>query len=158
MPKSSYTAAFREDVGSTSGTAPLYLLEITHDQLAVPIRVVADTQDLISNGDTYTAYAFGISLPDDRAGQLPRANLVIDNLGQELTQWLDASGGGRGAQVRIMQVMRDAPDVIEYETTLDLLNVGQSLARISGELGYDDTLNQAGLAATYRPDNCPAIF
>lgn len=158
MPRASYTSNFKEQVGSTSGAAPVYLLEISHDQLAVPIRVVNDTSDLVSNGDTYTAFAFRVALPDDVAGRLPRATLSIDNLGREMTQWLDASNGGKGAQCRLMQVMRDDPDVIEYEVTLDLLNVGQTVLEISGELGYDDTLNLAGLPITYRPDIAPGVF
>ena len=158
MPRTSYTAHFKESVGSTSGVAPLYLLEITHDQLAVPIRVVNDNQDLVSNGDTYTAYAFRITLPTDIAGQLPRATLTIDNVGRDLTQWLDDSNGGKGAQVRLMQVMPDDPDTLEYEITLDLIGVSQSQADITGVLGYDDTLNLAGLPISYRPDIAPGIF
>lgn len=158
MPRASYTANFVEKVSSTSGEAPVYLLEITHAQLAVPIRVVNDNSDIVSNGDTYTAFAFRINLPDDVAGRLPRAQLTLDNLGRELTSWLDASNGGKGAQVRIMQVMRDAPDVIEYEITLDLIGVSQNVAEVTGTLGYDDTLNLAGLPITYRPDVAPGIF
>lgn len=158
MPRTSYTAHFHEETGSTSGTAPVILLEISHAQLATPIRVVNDNSDLVSDGDTYTAFAFRVTLPTDIAGQLPRATLTIDNVGRELTQWLDASNGGKGAQVRFMQVMRDTPDVIEYDITLDLLNVSQTLSTVSAELGYDDTLNLPGLPITYRPDVAPGIF
>lgn len=158
MPRASYTANFVEQVNATSGTAPLYLLEITHDQLATPLRVVNDTQDIVSNGDTYTAFAFRVSLPEDLDRKLPRALLAIDNVGRELTAWLDASSGGQGAQVRLMQVMRDDPDTLEFDITLDLLNVGQTPAQITAELGYDDTLNLAGLPITHRPDISPGLF
>lgn len=158
MPRTSYTNNFREQTGSTTGIAPVILLEISHAQLGTPIRVVNDTQDIVSDGDTYTAFAFRVALPSDIAGQLPRATLTLDNLGRELTQWIDNSNGGVGAQVRLAQVMRDTPDVIEYEITLDLLNVTQTVAEITGELGYDDTLNLAGLPITYRPDVAPGLF
>jgi hypothetical protein len=153
-----YSSHFRERTGSTSGEEPVYLLEITHPQLAVPVRVVRDTQDLVSNGETFIALPFEISLPDDIEGQLPRAPIRIDNIGRELTQWLDASDGGRGAQARVMLVMRDDPDVLEYDVTLDLLNVKQNGAFVTGELGYENTLALPALAASYRPDNTPAIF
>lgn len=158
MPRTSYTDNFREQTGSTTGTAPVILLEISHAQLATPVRVVNDTEDIVSDGDTYTAFAFRVALPSDIAGQLPRATLTLDNIGRELTQWIDNSNGGVGAQVRLMQVMRDTPDVIEYEITLDLLNVTQTVSEITGELGYDDTLNLAGLPITYRPDVAPGLF
>lgn len=157
MPRG-YTTNYLERTGNTSGDAPLYLLEIEHAQLATPIRIVNDTQDIVSNGDTYTAFAFRVSLPDDIDKQLPRARLSVDNVGRELVQWLDASAGGKGATVRVMQVMRDAPDLIEFEITLDLLNVSQTAAEVSAELGFDDTLNLAGLPISYRPDIAPGLF
>lgn len=153
-----YTANFKEKTGSTSGEEPVYLLEISHPQLAVPVRVVRDTQDLVSNGDTYIAMNFDIQLPDDLQGKLPRAPIRIDNVGRDLTQWIDESKGGRGATVRVMQVMRDDPDTLEYDVTMDLLRVGQNGAHVTGELGYEDTLNLPALAMTYRSDNTPAIF
>ena len=157
MPRN-YSAHFRDRTGSSSGQEPLYLLEITHPQLAVPVRVVNDNQDLVSNGNTFTAMAFRISLPDDVAQQMPRAQLAIDNVGRELTQWLEASNGGQGAQVRVMQVMRDTPNVIEADYTLDLLNVKQTVFEVTADLGYEDTLGRPALVATYRPENTPGLF
>jgi hypothetical protein len=157
MPKD-YSAAYRSRVGSTAGEEPVYLLEITHPQLGAPVRIVRDTQDLVSNGHTYIAMAFDIQLPDDLSQSLPRAPIRIDNVGRELTQWIDASGGGRGAQVRLMQVMRSDPDTIEYDVMLDLIEVRQNGAHIVGELGYEDTLNVPALGETYRPDNTPGLF
>ncbi|MDP1673983.1 MAG: DUF1833 family protein [Burkholderiales bacterium] len=153
-----YSANFKEKTGSTSGEEPVYLLEITHPQLAQPVRVVRDTEDIVSNGETFVALNFDIQLPDDLQGKLPRAPIRIDNVGRELTQWIDESKGGRGAQVRVMQVMRDDPDTLEYDVTMDLLSVRQNGAHVTGELGYEDTLNLPALAMTYRPDNTPGIF
>jgi hypothetical protein len=65
--KTSYTTHFKERVGALSGDAPSYLLEISHPQLAVPIRICNDTQDIVSNGNTFTAMGFRVSLPDDIA-------------------------------------------------------------------------------------------
>lgn len=158
MPKTSYTSHFKERTGSTSGEEPVYLLEITHPDLAVPVRIARDNQDVVSGGVTFTAMAFEIQLPDDVDKQLPRAPIQIDNVGRELVQWLEASNGGQGAQVRVMQVMRDTPDVIEYDITMDLLNVHQNAAFVTGELGYEDVLNRAGMIAMYRPDNTPGMF
>lgn len=152
------SAHFIDRTSSTSGEEPVYLLEIAHPQLSSPVRAVNDTQDLISGGNTFAACGFRVNLPDDFAQQLPRARLSIDNIGRELVQWLEASGGGKGATVRVMQVMRDTPNVIEADYTLDLLNVTQNVIQVAGDLGYEDTLNAPGLIATYRPENTPAIF
>jgi hypothetical protein len=153
-----YTDHFKERTGSTSGEEPSYLLEITHAQLAQPIRVTNDNDDIVSNGDTYIACAFRIQFPDDIANTMPRVPIAVDNVGREMTQWLEGSDGGRGATVRIMQVMRDTPDVVEQEYMLDLLNVKQNMLEVSGQLGYENVLDLPALAATYTPETAPGIF
>jgi hypothetical protein len=153
-----YTTHFKDRVNAVSGDAPSYLLTITHPSLGAPVRLCNDTQDIVSNGNTFLSCAFRISLPDDTEGQLPRATIAIDNVGRELTQWLDASNGGRGAQIQIQQVMRDTPNVIEFDITCDLLNTRQTALEISGELGFQNTLALAGLPIMYRPDNTPGLF
>lgn len=153
-----YTAHYKDRVSSVSGDAPLDLLVITHPQLLVPLRIVNDTQDLVSGGNTFVALAFRSSLPDDIERQLPRAKLAVDNVGREMVQWLDASKGGRGSQVRVMQVMRDTPDVIEFDMTMDMLNVRQTPLEITAELGFQNTLSVAAMPFVYRPDNTPGLF
>jgi hypothetical protein len=153
-----YTSNFKRRTGGTSGSEPSYLLEITHPQLVSPIRVINDNADLISNGNTFQACAFHIQFPDDVSGSMPRVPISIDNIGRELTQWLESSDGGRNAQVRIMQVMRDTPDVIEQECTLFLLNTNQSMTTISGQLGYENVLDQPALGAMQTPQLQPGIF
>ena len=134
------------------------LLEISNAALAQPIRVVNDTQDLVSNGDTFVAYGFDAELPDDTQGKLPRARLVIDNVGEDLTEWLDASRGGAETSVRFMQVMRSAPNVIEWEITLELTNVEVDWVTVAGELGFEDLMNLPAVAVSYRPEVAPGLF
>ena len=157
MPRT-YSSNFKEKTGSTSGEEPVHLIEITHAQLAQPVRLCNDTQDLTSNGNTFTALPFRIALPDDFARKSPEARLSIDNVGRELTQWLDGSNGGRGARVRIMQVMRNAPNVLELDITCDLLDVRQNVLEVSGRLGYENILDIPALPETYRPENTPGLF
>lgn len=153
-----YTDHYKELTGGTSGQEPSFLLEISHPQLAVPIRVTNDTADIVSNGNTFLSCAFRVMFPDDVAMMMPRVPIAIDNIGRELTQWLEASDGGRGATVRIMQVMRDTPNVIEQEYTLNLLNTKQTMLEVSGQLGYDNFLDVPALAALYTPETAPGIF
>ena len=154
-----YSTAFRGTVNSTSAReAPLLLLEITHPGLASPLRVVNDTQDLVSNANTYTALPFHARLPDDLEQGLPRAELSIDNIGKELVQWLEASGGGQGASCRMMQVMRSAPNVIEFEITLDLTNLHMDSVQVSGTLGFENLLDRPACAWVYKPEIAPGLF
>ena len=158
MPRN-YSANLKETINSTGAAeSPLILLEIAHADLATPIRVVNDNQDLVSNGNIFIALAFRVTLPDDLEQGLPRAVIAVDNVGRDLTAWIEASGGGQGATVRLMQVLRSAPDVIELDITLDLTNVKMNMLEVSGQLGYDDILNRPAVPLTYRPDVAPGIF
>lgn len=153
-----HTEHFKKRTRASAGEEPVVLLEIDHPELLAPVRVVNDTDDLASNGENFVACAFGTQWPDDQAGAMPRVPIAIDNLGGEMSDWLDASAGGRGATVRMMQVMRDTPDVIEQEFTLELLNSRQSPELIQGELGYENVLDQPALQATYTPETAPGLF
>lgn len=153
-----YSTAAKEELLSVSGEAPLLCLEITHGALSAPIRVVSDNQDLLSNGNTYTALAFRAMLPDDLEGQLPRAQLVVDNVGRELVQWLEASNGGEGARVKMMQIRRADPDVVEWEIDLDLTNVKMTAREVSGQLGFEDLLSRPAVAKMYNSTTAPGLY
>ncbi len=214
-----YSRPFREKTNSTGADeAPLLLLEISHADLAEPVRVVNDNDDFphgaAKQWKANTAYAlndivipteyngryyrctvagtsgatepawqktltqtqadgtatwrcegyehkavgFRATLPDDLEKSLPSAQLAVDNVGRELTQWIESSGGGQGATVRMMQVLRSDPDTIEWETTLDLTNVGMTMQEVSGTLGYEDFLNKTAVPSVYDPATAPGLF
>src|SRR5690606_12719183 len=123
MPRA-YSSRYREKLDATAGREPpLLLREITHPDLAAPIRIANAPQDLVSQGNLFAAFAFRATLPDDLDQGLPRAQLAVDNIGRELTHWLEDSAGGADASVRLMQVLRSDPDTIEWEVRLTLKNV-----------------------------------
>jgi hypothetical protein len=145
-------------INRTSGELPLVLLQIDHSGLASPIRVVGDNNDITTAGNLYVAFPFSLSMPDDFDQRLPKATLTIDNVGRELTTWLEASGGGRGATCTIRLVMRAAPNVIEYEIVMDLTNLAIDWQRVSGQLGFEDLLNRPAVQLQIRQDTAPGLF
>ena len=154
-----FSAAARENLLATSADEPfLVLLEITHADLAVPVRVVNDTQAMTSNGIEFIGCPFTVTLPDDVAGQMPQAQLEVDNIGRDLTQWLEFSRGGQGARCRIIQVMRSDPDTIEFDMTLDLTNMKITNETVSGSLGFENMLNRTGTIPTFTPQNAPGLW
>jgi hypothetical protein len=153
-----YTTNFKEKTGGTTGEEPVYLVEITHPQLVTPIRIVNDTQDLVHNGNTFFAVAFRIRFPDDISRSVPQVPISIDNVGREMTQFLEQSAGGKGSQFRIMQVMRDTPNIVEQEYTLTLAGVRQNMLEISASLSYENFLDIPALAATFTPETAPGLF
>ena len=124
-----------------------YALEISHYLLPDPIRVVKNTQDVIIEGNNYQHLAFNLMLPNDEENEIGEFLLDIDNVGEALTQWIEASRGGLGATVRIMEVMNvaNAGWEITYETSLSSGSI-VSLTNLSLQITLiDDPL--AGLPA-----------
>lgn len=109
-------------------------------------------------GNQYRAMAFRGAMPDDKPRQMPRARLEIDNVGRELTQWVEASAGGKDATVRILQVLRSAPAVIEWEITVDMRNMRMNAQVIGAELGFDNTLGKPAVALRFDPQTAPGLF
>jgi hypothetical protein len=154
-----YTSAARRNLLATSADEPfLVLLEITHPDLSVPVRVVNDTQDITVSGNDFVACAFDVTLPDDTDGQIPQAQISVDNVGRELTQWLEVSRGGQGAKCRIMQVMRSEPDVLEFDMTLDLTNLKIDNLKVTGTIGFQNTLALAGTVPMFTPTTAPGLW
>lgn len=137
---------------------PLVLLELSHALLPEPMRFVNDNQDVVSRGHLYTATGFDFVWPDDQDGRTPAAALTIGNLSGGVGAFFERNHGGRGAVITALQIMRSAPDFVEDELTLDLRNIEVTTRAVSGQLGYDDVLNKAAVAYTYRPETAPGLF
>lgn len=159
MPRN-LSQAGRRNVLATSADEPLLaMVEITHADLGdTPIRVINDTQPLVSRGQTFLACPFDVTLPDDVDGQIPQARLEVDNVGRELTQWLEVSRGGQGARCRLMFVLRSDPDVYEVDLTMDLTGLKITNLRASGVLGFKHTLGQRSVAKTFTPATAPGLW
>lgn len=112
----SFSPKARRNLLATSAGADFAVaLEIRHQDLAVPIRVVYGTEDLTIAVDDGTGTAvdaqfiacqFSLTPPDDVDQQNPKAQLSVTNIGRELTEWLEYSRGGKGAKCRTLYVMR----------------------------------------------------
>lgn len=154
------SADFKKTLNAIEGDErPLFLLQIDHDDLTQPIRVVNDTEDVVSNGNTYLAFPYTINLPSQEEESPPTVTLEIDNVGRDLMTWLESSNGGEGATATISMVLRSNPDVVEIgPLTLDLVNVKATPFKVQGNLGYEDLLNRPGNPIEYRPHNYPGIF
>lgn len=155
----SYSSEARQNLLATSAEEPfLIAIEISHADLAVPARFVNDSQNILIQGNEFFATAFRVALPDDKDQQLPQARLEVDNVGRELTQWLEYSRGGKGARCRIIQVLRSNPDLIEFDMTMDLTGLVIDTMTVSGLLGFQNTLGQAAVTVRFDPLSSPGLW
>lgn len=158
MPKE-YSAQYKSTLAEVNAEeSPLILLEIDHPELTQPVRVVNDTTDVTSNGDTYIAFPFRCVLPDDFENQLPKARLSIDNVSRDLMFWIETTGGGQGSTATFKQIMRSNPDLIEWHIQMSLFNVTVNMQEISAELGFENLFGKPAVTFKYRPDNSPGLW
>lgn len=153
----SRSTRFKAAANALDGAAPLILLEIIHPSLPQPVRVVNDVQDVASKGNVYTACPFRVAFPDDSDGKYPEAKLQIDNIGRELTYWLENSQGGAGAQCRLIQILRDYPDDWEADYLLDMRSIGVDQLVVTASLSYKNVFDLPAVGIQYRAEVLPEL-
>lgn len=136
----------------------LVLLKIDHDALSAPVRMVNDTRNITTLGDTYLALPFAITLPNDKPNEIPRAKLQMDNTGRELTAELERLPPGAALTATVMVVHRSTPSVVEYEFTAPLSGVRVDVATVSATMGPDDLMRRPATLLRYDPISAPGLF
>jgi hypothetical protein len=137
---------------------PLVLVEIHHDNLPIPLRIVADSKDLVSQGETYIACPFDLTLPDETEANIPRATLSIANIGRPLSQWVERTIGGKDARVLLILVMRSDPNTHEWSIWTDLSNVNMSIESVSAQLTFEDIINKTAVPIIYNVEKACGLF
>lgn len=134
------TSAVQALMAQETDAVFLILLTIEHESLAVPIRVVNNNVNIVSRGNTYQAFAFDITLPNDDGG-LPVAKLTMDNIGLELIETIRSIKSNPTVTIEI--ILASSPDTVElavYDMTLK--SVQFNAYTVSGDLIVEDILNQ----------------
>ena len=88
----------------------LVLLTISHATLADPIRIARNRQAVVSNGNTFLAYPFEISLPTD-VDDSAQARITVANITRRIGQALERLV--EPPDVLIELVLASTPDTIE---------------------------------------------
>lgn len=61
----------------------LILIEISHATLGTPLRFANNTENIVSNGNTFTGFPFEIEIPGDENGP-PRGRITIQNVDRKI--------------------------------------------------------------------------
>lgn len=158
MPRPLSTPAIRALFASQTGEAFIVLLTLSHPTLANPIRVCSDGQALISNGNTYVAFPFRISLPAEVEGAPPTTELEIDNVDRSIVKAV-REATGEPIQISMSVVLASSPNTIEagpFDFTLR--NVEYDASVVRGQLQYEDILNEPYPGDTMTPSRFPGLF
>jgi len=135
----------------------LVLLEITHADLVVPIRLVNNDVDIIHNSDTYLAFPFRINLPDQAESSAPRAAIEIDNVDRTIVQAI--SGLTTPADVSIKVVLASSPDTIEVEyVDFKMSGVSYDALVVRADLSLEEFMIEPYPGETFDPGRFPSLF
>lgn len=141
---------------SPESDQPLGLLIIDHADLATPIRVVNNTVDIVSNGETFIGYPVDFPLPESPENAPPRTRLKIDNVSREIGQAIRSIASP--ADVTIQVVRQDDPDTLEMDLpSYRLTNVTYNALTVEGDLVREDLTREPFSAVTYSPAEFPGL-
>ncbi|WP_416203763.1 DUF1833 family protein [Xanthomonas euvesicatoria] len=146
----------RQRVTEPSGV--LLFLEVRANSFTDVLRLVNDTQNWTSNGVEYIGMPFGFKLPDDTAGQVPRAVLIIDNVGRSITEDLEALQPNEMVSAKLMIADKAAPSVIVQTLNLPMTSVSVNSASATAQCGVDFLMRQQSVLLRYTPHLTPGIF
>ena len=135
----------------------LTLLTISHPDILVPFRFVNNTENIISNGLTYSAFPFKITLPPDNGEDAKEAAIVLDNVSLELIQILRQIT--TPLDIDLKMVLGSIPDDIQMELAeLKMGNIQYNSQAITGKMYQDNFMYSAMTSETYTPKNFPGLF
>ena len=135
----------------------LLLLTLDHEDLAGPIRVVNNTEDVTSRGDTYIAWPFEIALPDEDPDSVARVTLRIDNVDREIVKNLRAISSPLSVGLEV--VMAASPDTVEAGPfNMTLVSAEYDALTVTGEIAFEDVLNEPFPGHGYVPSAYPGLF
>ena len=87
------------------------LLTIEHEDWASTIRLARDRVDVVSRGNTYTAFPFDAQLVAERAEELPKAEISVGFFTAEMIAAIRSISTPPTVSIEV--VLADAPDTVE---------------------------------------------
>lgn len=146
-------AAFAQETGE----AFLPLLTISHATLPVPYRFVANTVNIVSRGNVYTATPINVVLPDESDDNAPRARLSVDNVGRTVTAALRSIDTPLAVLIEI--VLASAPDVVEASwPDFELRQITYDALVVEGDLTLDGLVGEPYPSGIFSPGAFPGLF
>lgn len=160
MSRDTSSALRRMTAAAETGQVLLALIEISHSTiLDGPLRLVQDVKPIVMNGNTYTAFPFEVTLPDDDEAASPRVKLKIDAVDQTIMSAIRTMAPGEPPTVTISIVLASQPDVIEMQmTNMVLRDVMGTADSIEGELLIDEEDLLRFPEGSFTPFDFPGMF
>lgn len=134
----------------------LQLLTVDHPDLGAPLRLVNNTESIVSDGETFEPFPFELVLPAETDTELPTVELVVDNVSRELLEEVRSISTPFTLTIEI--VLASSPDVIEASYDLESRSATYDASSIRFQLGAEAYMSEPFPADIYTPTTYPGLF
>ena len=146
-------AEFSRETGET----PVILLTIDSTEMASPINLCNNGENVESDSVIYTAWPFDVSLPSDIPGRTSTTAIKISNVSQQVESVLDTLV--EWPNITLSLVLASTPDTIERGPANFILNGYKAdLFNASGSLSYGDDIHEPISKHSFTPQEYPGGF
>ena len=139
----------------------LVTLDIVLAVSGTQLYFVHNTEDIVFQGRTYTAFPFQIEIPKTTAkGELPLWRLRISNVTMALQAYLEAEDGCVGSQVTVRFVNAGylTESFVDLEIKLEVIASESDAQWLTFTLGMPNPMNKRFPALRYIADHCAWKF
>jgi len=142
--------------GQDSPWLPLVVLTLPAPDSTV-FRVVPNTDDVVFQGNTYTAFPVQIELPKESSkGEIPVISLMVSNVTRVLQGHLETLNGGLGATVQliIVNTAHLAEDYAELTMDFEVLSSECTAQWVTLKCGAANPLRRRYPLNTFIAEHC----
>ena len=134
----------------------LMLVTLTHPSFST-IRLVNNSEDIVSNGETFIAFPMRIRLPMDDGESTREVSIEFDNVSLALIDELRTVTSP--IDVKVDMILSSNPDDIQISLDeLKMRNVTYNKQIVSARLYLDSFLNVELTSERYSPKLYPGLF
>lgn len=135
----------------------LILIEITHADLATPIRLVNNTQAIVSGAETYHPMAFELTPPVEEDGQIRASTITFDAVDRSLIEAVRSIDDAPHLSAAV--ILASTPNVIEAGPwEFVMRGVNYNAQSVSAELLPDNPMDYVISAIAYRQRDFPGVY
>lgn len=119
--------------------------------------LVNNSEDIVHNSQTYTAFPFTFILPDDSEDSQPDLTISLSNIGLELIESFRSNIQDVTGSIKV--VFASFPDFAELEINgLKIKSINYDKSFINVSIGYEDILTVSIPSESYTPTEFPGLY
>jgi hypothetical protein len=135
----------------------LTLITLSHPDFSSDIRLVNNSVDIVSRGETFVAFPVNIILPSDDGESTREVSITFDNVSRELMNELRTII--TPIDVKLEMILASIPDIVQIELAeLKIQSISYDAKKVAAKLVMDNFLNVEMTSERYTPEAFRGLF